>query len=158
MAAYEAREEVLHRAFDAFTLEIFNLPALIVSSIGDLGRLCLLSSFIPSKENEPSPLSGSTRSGEREITRGSASGVVRGSSRQSMYCTPVCWKRATTSTGSYFEGRSYGQGRDGTTYTECTVVADARSSSGHAAGEVEEGEATTDGGSLVFDHRRRVHK
>ncbi|KAL5479106.1 hypothetical protein ACEPAI_2394 [Sanghuangporus weigelae] len=53
LEGYTARENVLHNAFGAFTPQIFDLPALIVSSLGDLGRLGLLSSFVLSPDDEP---------------------------------------------------------------------------------------------------------
>ncbi|KAL5525434.1 hypothetical protein ACEPAF_9304 [Sanghuangporus sanghuang] len=53
LEGYTARENALHNAFDAFTPQIFDLPALIVSSLGDLDRLGLLSPFVPSPDNEP---------------------------------------------------------------------------------------------------------
>lgn len=48
--AYVAREQANHTNFPAFDPSSFAIPALIISSVGDLARLDALNAFIPSPE------------------------------------------------------------------------------------------------------------
>ncbi|KAH8823438.1 hypothetical protein DL96DRAFT_1713848 [Flagelloscypha sp. PMI_526] len=53
LQAYWDREAVAHQSIHTFQPQVFHVPALIVSSVGDVdGRLDILSSYTPSKGNK----------------------------------------------------------------------------------------------------------
>ncbi|KAG7089981.1 hypothetical protein E1B28_011604 [Marasmius oreades] len=52
LQAYATHEEELHESIHSFDHEVFHIPSLIMSSIGDLGRLNLFNAYLPSQQNK----------------------------------------------------------------------------------------------------------